>query len=49
MNPLPAAPATISRMLDLISSDPGRPRLTWYGDDAERVELSGAVLQNWVN
>src|SRR5690606_18769358 len=29
--------------------DPGRPRLTWYGDDGERVELSGAVLENWVN
>ncbi|MFE7407459.1 TIGR03089 family protein [Isoptericola sp. NPDC057559] len=52
MNPLPAAhrtPSTISQMLDLVVSDPGRPRLTWYGDGGERVELSGAVLQNWVN
>jgi uncharacterized protein (TIGR03089 family) len=24
------------------------PRLTWYGPDAERVELSGRVLDNWV-
>ncbi|MFC8599339.1 TIGR03089 family protein [Isoptericola sp. NPDC057191] len=52
MNPLPAAPrtpSTISQILDLVVSDPGRPRLTWYGDGGERVELSGAVLQNWVN
>ncbi|SKC36227.1 TIGR03089 family protein [Krasilnikoviella flava] len=52
MNPLPAAgrnPSTISQVLDLVASDPGRPRLTWYGDGGERVELSGAVLQNWVS
>ena len=24
------------------------PRLTWYGPDSERVELSGRVLENWV-
>ncbi|MDO5863886.1 MULTISPECIES: TIGR03089 family protein [Paenarthrobacter] len=24
------------------------PRLTWYGPDSERVELSGRVLDNWV-
>ncbi|MBT0994623.1 TIGR03089 family protein [Cellulomonas sp. DKR-3] len=29
--------------------EPGRPRVTWYGDEGERVELSGAVLENWVN
>lgn len=29
-------------------SDPGRPRLTWYGDPGERVELSARVLANWV-
>lgn len=28
--------------------EPTRPRLTWYGDDHERVELSGRVLTNWV-
>ncbi|GAB3090630.1 TIGR03089 family protein [Isoptericola nanjingensis] len=52
MNPLPTAgrtPTTISQMMDLVLSDPGRPRLTWYGDGGERVELSGAVLQNWVS
>ncbi len=32
----------------LADSDPGRPRLTWYGDGEERVELSGRVLANWV-
>ncbi|MGF0117779.1 TIGR03089 family protein [Promicromonospora sp. Marseille-Q5078] len=50
MNPSPAArPSTISQILDRLISDPGRPRLTWYGDGGERVELSGAVLQNWVS
>ncbi|GAB3172776.1 TIGR03089 family protein [Myceligenerans halotolerans] len=38
----------VSTLLDRLQSDPGRPRLTWYGDDGERVELSGAVLANWV-
>jgi uncharacterized protein (TIGR03089 family) len=32
----------------LVASDPGRPRLTWYGPDGERVELSARVLDNWV-
>jgi uncharacterized protein (TIGR03089 family) len=31
----------------LRESEPGRPRLTWYGADGERVELSGRVLDNW--
>lgn len=38
----------VSTLLDGLQSEPGRPRLTWYGDDGERVELSGAVLANWV-
>lgn len=47
----------MSRLADLpatlASSDPTRPRLTWY-DDAdgptrgERIELSGRVIANWV-
>lgn len=32
----------------LMASDPGRPRITWYGTDGERVELSARVLDNWV-
>jgi uncharacterized protein (TIGR03089 family) len=32
----------------LVASDPGRPRVTWYGPGGERVELSGRVLANWV-
>lgn len=36
-------------MLAGLLSEPGRPRLTWYGPDGERVELSGAVLDNWVS
>lgn len=35
--------------MNLLVGDPGRPRLTWYGSEGERVELSGAVLQNWVS
>lgn len=36
-------------MLGVLRSwEPATPRLTWYGDDAERVELSGRVLTNWV-
>ena len=31
----------------LQASDPGRPRVTWYGE-GERVELSARVLTNWV-
>lgn len=31
-----------------LSLPPGAPRLTWYGPDGERVELSGKVLDNWV-
>ncbi|CAM5781376.1 TIGR03089 family protein [Cellulomonas persica] len=43
------APTDVPAILRLLTADPGRPRLTWYGDDGERVELSGAVLENWVN
>lgn len=32
----------------LLAQDPGGPRVTWYGPDAERVELSAKVLDNWV-
>lgn len=42
-------PTHVADLLRLVTRDPGRPRLTWYGDDGERVELSGAVLENWVN
>jgi uncharacterized protein (TIGR03089 family) len=40
---------TIADLLTLLTREPGRPRITWYGDGGERVELSGAVLENWVN
>lgn len=42
------AHTTIADMLASLASDPGRPRLTWYGPENERIELSGAVLSNWV-
>jgi uncharacterized protein (TIGR03089 family) len=35
--------------MKMLVTEPGRPRLTWYGPQGERVELSGAVLQNWVS
>ncbi|WP_330998305.1 TIGR03089 family protein [Georgenia wutianyii] len=38
-----------TKVLDLLTGDePNQPRLTWYGPDDERVELSGRVLANWV-
>lgn len=39
----------VAKVLRLVTTDPGRPRLTWYGEGGERVEISGAVLENWVN
>ncbi len=38
----------IDLMTALRSGHSTSPRLTWYGPDAERVELSGRVLDNWV-
>ncbi len=38
----------IELMTALRSGQSTSPRLTWYGPDAERVELSGHVLDNWV-
>lgn len=35
-------------MATLRSGNSTAPRLTWYGPDGERVELSGRVLDNWV-
>lgn len=35
-------------MSTLRSGNSTAPRLTWYGSDGERVELSGRVLDNWV-
>jgi uncharacterized protein (TIGR03089 family) len=38
----------IELMTILRSGHSTSPRLTWYGPEAERVELSGRVLDNWV-
>jgi uncharacterized protein (TIGR03089 family) len=38
----------IDLMTSLRSGNSTAPRLTWYGPDFERVELSGKVLDNWV-
>lgn len=40
---------SVDELTKRLSGDQGRPRLTWYGDDGERIELSGAVLDNWVS
>jgi uncharacterized protein (TIGR03089 family) len=32
----------------MVAADPGRPRVTWYGADGDRVELSARTLENWV-
>lgn len=42
-------PASVADVLSALLTEPGRPRLTWYGPGGERVELSGAVLDNWVS
>jgi uncharacterized protein (TIGR03089 family) len=42
-------PTTVADVLSLLVTAPGRPRLTWYGPGGERIELSGAVLDNWVS
>ncbi len=46
---VPATPRSVAELLALLTTDPGRPRLTWYSGEGERVELSGAVLDNWVS
>ncbi len=38
----------VELMTTLRSGHATSPRLTWYGPDSERVELSGRVLDNWV-
>jgi uncharacterized protein (TIGR03089 family) len=43
--PTGSVPELLRRM---IAEDPGRPRVTWYGPDSERVELSAKTLENWV-
>lgn len=41
--------STVPQLFDaLLRLDPARPRLTWYGGQGERIELSARVLGNWV-
>ncbi|KSW29280.1 TIGR03089 family protein [Cellulomonas sp. B6] len=47
--PAAGRPLDVATVLAIVTRDPGRPRLTWYGVDGERVELSGAVVDNWVS
>ena len=42
-------PSSLADVLSALLREPGRPRLTWYGAAGERIELSGAVLGNWVS
>lgn len=49
--PSSAVPAPLSipeLLLSLRTLNPTSPRLTWYGSEGERVELSGRVFDNWV-
>ncbi|WP_309134365.1 TIGR03089 family protein [Cellulomonas sp.] len=46
--PAPGRAGDVPALLAGLLREPGRPRVTWYGPDHERVELSGAVLVNWV-
>ncbi|MGY3567114.1 TIGR03089 family protein [Sinomonas sp. RB5] len=43
-------PSTIPHLLQRLrgGQHASSPRLTWYGPDGERIELSGRVLENWV-
>lgn len=42
----PASPTELLHSFRTLN--PTSPRLSWYGPDAERVEFSGRVLDNWV-
>jgi uncharacterized protein (TIGR03089 family) len=44
----PTASSVPELLRALLAADPGRPRITWYGTDGERVELSARTLENWV-
>lgn len=44
----PSGPVPLPSLMHRLAAEPGRPRLTWYGDGGERTELSGHVLDNWV-
>ncbi|SDS26838.1 TIGR03089 family protein [Paraoerskovia marina] len=41
-------PPHITDLLVRLRTRAGRPCVTWYGDGGERVELSAAVVENWV-
>jgi uncharacterized protein (TIGR03089 family) len=43
-------PADVPALIrELLATDAGRPRVTWYGPKGERVEFSGKTLNNWVS
>lgn len=42
-----STPRDVASLVRELATVP-EPRLTWYGGDGERVELSGRVLVNWV-
>ena len=46
MNHSPNTPAALLEAFRTLQ--PSSPRLSWYGPEGERVELSGRVLENWV-
>jgi uncharacterized protein (TIGR03089 family) len=43
-------PADVPALIrELLATDAGRPRVTWYGPRDERVEFSMKTLNNWVS
>ncbi|WP_449372126.1 TIGR03089 family protein [Arthrobacter psychrolactophilus] len=49
MNNMELTPTTPAGLLNAFrTQNPTSPRLSWYGPDSERVELSGRVLDNWI-
>jgi uncharacterized protein (TIGR03089 family) len=48
LRPAPARPPRdVAGLLRALEND-ASPRLTWYGHDGDRIELSGRVLVTWV-
>jgi uncharacterized protein (TIGR03089 family) len=43
-------PADVPALIrELLGTDAGRPRVTWYGPSGERVEFSTKTLNNWIS
>lgn len=47
-HPSVARASTVPSLLAALQQDDPGPRLTWYGGDGERIELSARTLTTWV-